>query len=701
MSDRTSSGGFAPLRGALATLVVLLVAGLALVAGGWRVRAFVAGTTDLGSYFVPKYQYAADRIADGELPQWNPYEFGGIPFLATIQPGVFYPPLRAAYALLSGEDAYRVLFVAHLVVAALGAMLLARDLGLRLWPAVLAAAWVTQPTWLVRLYDHPIYLTGATWIPYLLLVSRRLVQEPTARRAALLGLLAALLAVSGYPPLVLATGYLLLLGLPFWLLEERATQRRVHVGAVLGALAAAALLAALLAAVQLLPLLELSRLTNRALESESARARLADLAKFPPSMLFAIGVPQMTFAETLRVLWRVFGALLPLCALGVVLRPTRPTTWFLVAAVVLCAALPFGGYAALPLYSFVRFAAEWSYIAPLAVYLCAAWGLDALLDRLPRLARADGAAAALAVLALATGFNWRQVDARWLTIDIGTPPPIPEAPELCDVRDPRFRAFWPLGLMRGSLMNERVRSPSGYEQSLLPDRSARLTALLGIGNGAFQPTWAKNVAEQQRAASRLALRCVLTPWAPVLETARFIERSDGAPATRVYENPDARPRARLERTVHRAASPDDALALLASAPVDGVILEEPASPDDPPPSCADAEQDRATIVQDDPEHVRVVTTSACPAFLVLADTHLDGWTATLDGAPTPILHADFAFRAVRVPAGEHEVAFRYVAPGLRAGIALSLAGLVATTLLLCRRPRRGSRHDRSGGFTKR
>ena len=172
---------FSRVRGALLLAVVLLATGGALWAGGWRVRAFVAGTSDLSSYFVPKYQYAADRIADGELPLWNPYEFGGIPFLATIQPGVFYPPLRIVWAFFSGEQAYRVLFVAHLLIAALGALLFARDLRLGLGPALLAAAWVTQPTWLVRLYDHPVYLTATTWIPWLLLVSRRVVHAAPRR----------------------------------------------------------------------------------------------------------------------------------------------------------------------------------------------------------------------------------------------------------------------------------------------------------------------------------------------------------------------------------------------------------------------------------------------------------------------------------------------------------------------------------------
>jgi hypothetical protein len=689
MSDGESAVDVSVARNALLTLGLLALVLLALVAGGWRLRAFVSGISDLGSYFIPKYQYAADRIAGGELPQWNPYEFGGIPFLATIQPGVFYPPLRLAYAVLSGETAYRVLFVLQVVAAALGTMLLARDLGVRAWPAALAGMWVTQPTWLVRIYDHPVYLNGATWMPLLLLISRRLALAPSARRTGVLALLAALLAVSGYPPLVLAASYLLVLGLPFWLIESDARPRNRHLAHVVAALAGAGVVAALLAAAQLLPLIELARLTNRALEAKAAQARLEDLATHSPRLLFELGMPQMSVGAALTELWRVFGTvLLALGGAAIALRPRHTTTWFLVAAVVLTALLPFGAYAALPLYGFVRFALEWAFLAPLAIYLLAAWGLDALLAGIaPPFLRRHAGALTIAVLAVATAGNWQLLDTRWLGRDFGTPPPVPVVSPPCDVHDPSFRAFWPDGQLRGAMMNGRVRSVAGYEQSLMPARSAQLDELLGVGNGGITPRWAKAIADQPSVASRMSLRCAITPLAPVLELGGFVNLDPRSRTrTLAYLNPNARPRVRLEHEVQLASSPDDARARLRNAPLGGVILEDPgAAADTAATPCPDASaSDRVELLRDDPEHLHIATSSTCPAFLVVTDTNVEGWTATLDGAPAPILHADFAFRAVRVPAGSHQIEFRYEAPGLRAGVTASLVGLVLAALLLSR-----------------
>jgi len=71
-----------------------------------------------------------------------------------------------------------------------------------------------------------------------------------------------------------------------------------------------------------------------------------------------------------------------------------------------------------------------------------------------------------------------------------------------------------------------------------------------------------------------------------------------------------------------------------------------------------------------------------PAYLVLAETWYPGWSATVNGAPAPILRANLAFQAVAVPAGESEVVFRYRINDFGVGVAISAGALIATLMLL-------------------
>lgn len=64
-----------------------------------------------------------------------------------------------------------------------------------------------------------------------------------------------------------------------------------------------------------------------------------------------------------------------------------------------------------------------------------------------------------------------------------------------------------------------------------------------------------------------------------------------------------------------------------------------------------------------------------------------GWSATVNGEPAQIEKASIGFMAVRAPAGENEIRFTYMTPGLLPGLAVSGVSLVILLgyLLLCRR----------------
>jgi hypothetical protein len=122
-----------------------------------------------------------------------------------------------------------------------------------------------------------------------------------------------------------------------------------------------------------------------------------------------------------------------------------------------------------------------------------------------------------------------------------------------------------------------------------------------------------------------------------------------------------------------------------------VLLEADPPQDRRPKPAPDAvEPGRARVTHYRPEFVEVETTAEEARLLVLTDAFFPGWEAWVDDTPAPIYRANFAFRAVPVPAGRHRVRFEYRPRSFRIGLAVSGATALALgfAALVARRGRR-------------
>lgn len=63
-------------------------------------------------------------------------------------------------------------------------------------------------------------------------------------------------------------------------------------------------------------------------------------------------------------------------------------------------------------------------------------------------------------------------------------------------------------------------------------------------------------------------------------------------------------------------------------------------------------------------------------LLFVSDSYYPGWQAFVDGEETKIYRADYNFRAVVVPAGEHKVIFKYKPKSFKIGVYLSSGALI-------------------------
>lgn len=97
------------------------------------------------------------------------------------------------------------------------------------------------------------------------------------------------------------------------------------------------------------------------------------------------------------------------------------------------------------------------------------------------------------------------------------------------------------------------------------------------------------------------------------------------------------------------------------------------------PSCAITEANdggSASIVERSDGYWRIQTRSSVPALLVVSETAYPGWQVWIDGEVAEWQRAYTAVRAVCVPAGEHEIIWRFQPTIFWWGGLLSLLGLV-------------------------
>lgn len=154
----------------------------------------------------------------------------------------------------------------------------------------------------------------------------------------------------------------------------------------------------------------------------------------------------------------------------------------------------------------------------------------------------------------------------------------------------------------------------------------------------------------------------------------------------IYRNEKVLPRAFAVFNEERVKGREEALAALSKSSFDPgrtVIIQDAETLPPLPPS-KDAHIP-ARIASYQPNRVAIEVEMPQEGYLVLADTYFPGWRAQVDGQATVILQADHIFRAVRLPAGRHSVAFHYSPDSFKLGLYISFLSAAVLALGLAYR----------------
>lgn len=246
---------------------------------------------DFDRQFVTFGAYQYQRFAEGEIPLWNPFNNGGLPFIADTQAAVFYPPRLVTIALckLTGGWTYNALqleMIAHVLAYTVFMYALVRRLtasaGHISVIGALFAAIIAGYGGFVSGYP-PLQLAlleAGIWLPLALLGIVEATQSAQFRRGWLLltGFALGVSWMAGHPQTSWFATYLVVFYLAYRIYSQKHPWRMFFLGVtMIGAVTIG------ITAVQLFPGFEYLRLTTRTGMGFDAKANgfpLQDVIQF-------------------------------------------------------------------------------------------------------------------------------------------------------------------------------------------------------------------------------------------------------------------------------------------------------------------------------------------------------------------------------------------------------------------------------------
>ncbi len=339
--------------------------------------------SDLTVIHWPKvYLMTTSWHTTGELPLWTPANLSGMPLAANQLAMRFYPPAWLLLLMPSGMG-FNLFLLLHLCWAGSGTWwLLQRVFQVENLPAVIGSWTFALSGKLIAHMagGHASLIAAVAWMPWALGATSSLIAAESARdriRWALLASLALTAQICTHSLIVMYTSYLLAAWV-VWQVLYCGRLRVARLWALLPLLLAILLSALALGAAQLLPLVELSAYSNRALSLEEA----GQYALTPLQLGVALFLPQSSAGhEAVAYL-----GLVPLILAGWGLRRNDRRTWFLVFVILAGLLFALGGatplfeliYRFVPGMSYVRTPARVVIVTALALAILAAMGAQRL-----------------------------------------------------------------------------------------------------------------------------------------------------------------------------------------------------------------------------------------------------------------------------------------------------------------------------------
>ncbi len=699
--------------------------------------------SDIFNGELPGRVLVGQLIRHGQWPVWTNQLCSGVPLAGSAAD----PIGLAAFSLLSPAAALDLFVVVLLLVAAHGAYGLARRFGADRPGAILAGLAFAGSGYIACQLKHLAIVSTIVWLPVgLLLIDRALdAGTPTtrARRSlfmAAFGLVFAEQVLSGFPQSAYICALVYGSFALFRTLSHRQPLPAISLRlAWLGGIGVATALGAAAGAVVLLPLFQLGSVSDRA--EALGWEWSTNLAYWPSNILTFLApyihgdISNNTYVGP-PFFWEDYGyvglATVLLAIYGAVRERRQPAIAFAIVMTlvaylfVLGQATPvfYSAYLVLPGLKLFRFPTRFLIVVELGLALLGAIGLTRLRTDLARHWKAPSPLPLAVALAVCVGTavdlfvhqprqNPMVSGREWLA-----PPP---AVNVIRASTPQPRTFTPRHRDWHRRTFVRARGWADVEpyfelrDVLAPNTGGGFWEMpsadcyAGIAARWYVDVWgdhnreasvvsrltyfdydARRLHVQPALASFLSAYGVshlLSPF-PVQESTLTLAGHDGN--AYVYRV-DGAARVRFVAAARRVNTDQEAAVRLLDISFDPgreiLLHDAPASVrpvvDDISQSDRQPSASAPVVTREDSRELVIEAQAAEDGFLLLADTFYPGWTAQVDGTPTPIYRANLSVRAVQLSKGRHQVRFVYDPPGFARGLTITLVAIATLLIWSC------------------
>ena len=697
---------------------------------------------DLTNQVLPWLQYEAGEFHRGHFPLWDPYEWGGQSLIGQAQPAVAYPLNWLLYSLpLKNGWIQRVyvdwFFVLIHYLAGLFCYWLCRDLGRSVVAALLGGSAFALSGWMGNT-DWPQMLNGGVWAPLVFLFFFRMMrgfENPggkPAKNAALSGAMLGIAFLSGHHQIPMFTGLAIGGCWLYWLWEQRESTNRRQIGLCAAAFAAMFFLAG---AFQILPASEYGKQAVRWVGANHTMGwtdvvpyRVHASLSMPPASILGIVIGPFSDHTT------------PYTGFAVLLMAVSgvAAAWRNIVVRILAAVASFGFflamgqwnifhgliYAIVPEVEKARNVSFGIFVFGFAVSALAAFGVDLFLRNEANWKRAMAGIAGVCgfVLAAATFFlsetSLPKTGDYNLILFNGLVAMLLGGVLLC----------WQQGTIRNggvavlllALIEFGTTLGWGYRPADAPDYLLKkMSAHSDIAQwlrqrpgpvrvelddneitynfgdwygievyGGYLASLSTNVVDTSGEYPARVLMGVKydvgrKPIHPDKETEVFHDST----GLKIWEHEEVFPRV---WSVHATrAIPRDQMDAAYNAGLDRLrreafFIQPPVKKGQtlaPPPQVEKCSGDSVDLIRRDANEVEIDAQMQCKGMVVAAETFDKGWSATVDGAPTPVYEAYATARAVVVPQGHHRILMRFYPRSVLLGAAMTGIALLAVLVL--------------------